>query len=164
MLDDAVKKVLRDHKVESIILVGTEAHACDLQTALDLLREGISVFVLADAVSSCNRAEIPIALGVLRQAGAVVMTTESIMFRMISECGISIILGRRSSCWKLGGCKVEGGTSGRENLTFDGQILTDFPDDAKDARFAEFADLVKENKERSKETLKTLLGGYEPHG
>jgi isochorismate hydrolase len=56
-----------------------------LQTAIDLLREGIDVFIMADAVSSCNRAEIPIALEALRQAGCQITTTESILFRIVSE-------------------------------------------------------------------------------
>jgi nicotinamidase-related amidase len=56
-----------------------------LQTALSLLRSGLGVYVLADAVSSCNRQEVPVALSRMRQAGAVVSTSESIIFELLGE-------------------------------------------------------------------------------
>jgi thiamine-phosphate diphosphorylase/hydroxyethylthiazole kinase len=59
-----------------IALVGIEAHICVTQTALDLLAAGHGVYVLADGVSSSNREEVGVALARLRQAGAVVTTSE----------------------------------------------------------------------------------------
>jgi len=37
-----------------------------MQTALELLDKGYAVFAIADAISSCNKEEIPIALARLR--------------------------------------------------------------------------------------------------
>jgi len=58
---------------------------CVLQTALELLRNDIMPYVLADGVSSCNAQEVPIALEAIRQAGGVVTTSESILFRLVGE-------------------------------------------------------------------------------
>ena len=69
----------------AVALVGIESHICITQTALDLLRDGHQVYVLADAVSSCNRQEVPIALQRLRQAGATVTTTESWLYEVVGD-------------------------------------------------------------------------------
>lgn len=66
-------------------LADPQSHVCVLQTALDLLRAGISVYVLADAVSSCNKQEVPVAYDYIRHAGGVVTTSESIMFQLMRE-------------------------------------------------------------------------------
>ena len=53
-----------------------------LQSALDLLAHGYGVHVLADGVSSCNREEVPVALALMRQAGAQITTSESAAFEL----------------------------------------------------------------------------------
>lgn len=55
---------LQKHQTKNVIIVGIESHVCVLQTTLDLLAKGYEVFVVRDAISSCNRQEVPFALEV----------------------------------------------------------------------------------------------------
>lgn len=69
----------------SIFLVGIETHICVTQTTLDLLAGGHNVYVLADGVSSCNAGERPVALNRLAREGAIVTTSESLLFELVGD-------------------------------------------------------------------------------
>src|ERR1700722_5464032 len=62
-----------------------QSHVCVLQTALDLLGCGYAVYVLADGVSSCNKEEVPLALGRIAQAGGHVTISESVAFQLMRK-------------------------------------------------------------------------------
>lgn len=64
----------------TIVVAGTETHVCVLQTCLDLLQAGFHVHVAADGVASRAEQNRDIALGQLRQAGAVITSTEIVIF------------------------------------------------------------------------------------
>lgn len=70
-----------------------QSHVCVLQSTLDLLEHGYDVHVLADGVSSCNKEEVPWALKRMRQAGAQITTSESMLFQLQ---GNTIFLGVRT--------------------------------------------------------------------
>lgn len=65
---------------DAIILCGLETHVCITQTALDLLAAGYSVFIAVDAVSSRHALDHDIGLRRLEAAGAILTTTEAILF------------------------------------------------------------------------------------
>ena len=71
---------LYGRKVRHVTLAGIEAHVCVAQTALELLNLGFHVQVPADAVASRHRVDWEFALRRLEQAGAVVSTTEAVLF------------------------------------------------------------------------------------
>ncbi|MGH7316937.1 MAG: hydrolase [Candidatus Rokuibacteriota bacterium] len=68
-----------------LLLAGIEAHVCVLMSALDLLAEGYAVHVVADAVTSRTQANWRLAMAQLRQAGAVVTTTETVLFQLLRQ-------------------------------------------------------------------------------
>ena len=68
-----------------VIIVGIETHICVTQTTLDLLARGNRVYILVDGVSSMNPEERGIALARLRDAGAVVTSSESVLFEILGD-------------------------------------------------------------------------------
>ena len=73
-----------------VLLVGIETHVCVLQTALDLLEMQMTPYVLADAVGSRRAVDHDVALDLLRQAGVVVTTVESAIFRLVHAAGTDL--------------------------------------------------------------------------
>ncbi|KAF4761515.1 hypothetical protein N7455_000944 [Penicillium solitum] len=68
-----------------VIIVGLETHICVTQTTLDLLERGHRVYILVDGVSSINPEERGVALARLRDAGAVVTSSESALFEILGD-------------------------------------------------------------------------------
>jgi len=63
-----------------VVLCGLETHICISQTTHDLLAEGYGVFLAVDAVASRHEIDHTVALRQLESAGAVLTTTEAILF------------------------------------------------------------------------------------
>lgn len=66
--------------VETVVLAGFETHVCVTQTALDLLATGRGVFIAVDAVASRHAIDHEVGLRRLETAGAVLTTTEAVLF------------------------------------------------------------------------------------
>lgn len=73
--------------VAAAVVVGMEAHVCVLETALDLLGQGVRVFVPWDGVASRREEDRTTALEQLRAAGAVVTSSETLAFQMLKRAG-----------------------------------------------------------------------------
>ncbi|MCX8089739.1 MAG: hydrolase [Verrucomicrobiae bacterium] len=80
-------EALRARGIEDVILCGIEAHVCVCQTALGLLEAGLRPFVVADAVSSRTPENVRYGLERARDAGAVVVSTEMILFELLQRAG-----------------------------------------------------------------------------
>jgi nicotinamidase-related amidase len=70
-----------------VILCGMETHVCVLQTGLDLLREGFDVHLARDATCSRSRENRRTGIGMMRDAGAVITSTETVLFQLLREAG-----------------------------------------------------------------------------
>ncbi len=65
-----------------VLLFGVETHVCVMQTALDLLDNGMRPILIADAVGSRHEYDKKIAIRRMRRAGTIVTTTEAILFEL----------------------------------------------------------------------------------
>ena len=75
-------KELKNKKITNLIVCGIETHICIQQTVLDCLQKGFEVILVTDAMSSRNRVDHEIALQRMIQKGAILTTTESIIFEL----------------------------------------------------------------------------------
>src|SRR5438105_4542417 len=71
----------------TVLLCGMESHICVMQTALGALREGYLVHVASDAVSSRTEWNWKIGLQRMRDAGAVISSTEMIIYELLRGSG-----------------------------------------------------------------------------
>lgn len=69
------------------ILIGMETHVCVYQTARDLVAAGAQVHVPADAVLSRSAANVRIGLDLMARAGAVITSTETVVFDALRCAG-----------------------------------------------------------------------------
>jgi nicotinamidase-related amidase len=75
----AIAKTVR----RQVILIGMETHVCVYQTSIDLINAGYEVFVLDDAVSSRFLHNYSSGIAALRDAGAMVVSTETAVFQLL---------------------------------------------------------------------------------
>jgi nicotinamidase-related amidase len=78
---------LQAGKFSNILLCGIESHVCVSQSCLDLLQLGFKVFVAADATSSRTHANHQIGLARMRDAGAVIVSTEMALLELLEKAG-----------------------------------------------------------------------------
>jgi nicotinamidase-related amidase len=78
---------LKAKGVSEVILCGIETHVCVCQTCLDLLEAGRRVLVVADAVSSRTQENYRLGLERMRDAGAVLVSTEMVLFELLEKAG-----------------------------------------------------------------------------
>lgn len=69
------------------VVCGMEAHVCVMQTVDDLAAAGTRTFVVADAASSRDAANHELAMARMAQAGAVVVSTEMVVFEWLARAG-----------------------------------------------------------------------------
>lgn len=73
-----------------VVVCGMETHVCVLQTVLELLALGKQVFVVADAVSSRGEVNRDFGLQRMRDAGAVLVTREMVLFEALRVSGSDV--------------------------------------------------------------------------
>ena len=73
---------LNKKKITNLIVCGFETHICIQQSVLEFLQTGFEVVVICDAMGSRNNLDHEIALQRMLHKGAIVTTTESIIFEI----------------------------------------------------------------------------------
>jgi nicotinamidase-related amidase len=73
----------------TLLLCGMESHICVMRTALGALREGYLVHVASDAISSRTEWNWKIGLERMRAAGAVISSTEMMIYELVRGSGSS---------------------------------------------------------------------------
>ena len=81
------REALEELKAENLILTGIEAHICVSQTAIDGVERGYRVYIVADATSSRREVDKLIALERARQYGAVIVSTEMLIYELLRRAG-----------------------------------------------------------------------------
>jgi nicotinamidase-related amidase len=72
---------------KTVLLVGMETHVCVLQTCIDLLRQGFFVHAVSDAICSRTEDNFKTAIEFMRDAGAVITCTETVLFQLLERAG-----------------------------------------------------------------------------
>ena len=74
-------------KRDQWIVTGMEAHVCVYQSARGLVERGLQAHVVSDAVSSRTEDNWQIGLGLAERAGAIVTSTEVVVFDLLGRAG-----------------------------------------------------------------------------
>lgn len=82
-----IAKAIAATKRKQIVVIGTEAHVCVLQTVLDLLAADYQVFVVSEAVGSRTAENKQLALNRMQQQGAQIISKEMLAFEWLNCSG-----------------------------------------------------------------------------
>ncbi len=85
--EQGIQERIVPFNAKTVIIAGIETHVCVLQTTFDLLSQGYNVHVVSDAVCSRHKSDFKMGLRLLGQAGAVVTTTETVIFQLLRTAG-----------------------------------------------------------------------------
>ena len=81
------EEILAESNRKEVIIVGVETHVCVLQTSMDLINKGYTVYVPADAVTSRRELDWQRGINLIEKAGAVVGTKETFLFQLLERAG-----------------------------------------------------------------------------
>lgn len=80
-----VEEALSKDPRQKILVAGIEAHVCVFQTVRALIQKDYQVFVVSDGVSSRKEANYQNGLLQMREMGAVITNTETVLFDLLKE-------------------------------------------------------------------------------
>lgn len=70
---------------KSVLLCGLESHICVMQSGLDLIEAGYTVWTVGDAISARQEPNRRVGMERLKLAGAIPCTTESAVFELLQS-------------------------------------------------------------------------------
>ncbi len=84
---DTFNARLEPEGLKNIILTGVESHICVFQTCFSLLERGYSVHVPQDAVDSRTEENWRVGLGLMKETGALITSTEAVIYQVLKKAG-----------------------------------------------------------------------------
>lgn len=84
---DTFNARLESEGLKNIILTGVESHICVFQTCSSLLERGYSVHVPQDAVDSRTEENWRVGLGLMKETGALITSTEAVIYQILKRAG-----------------------------------------------------------------------------
>lgn len=82
-----IKQHFNDLDRKQVVVLGTEAHVCVFQTAVDLLQAGYQVYLVEEALGSRKAKDKELALERLKQMGAQIVCKEMVAFEWLEKSG-----------------------------------------------------------------------------
>jgi nicotinamidase-related amidase len=84
-LEPGLEAWIGQSDVRQMVVTGTEAHVCVMQTTLGLIEGGYETFLVADAVSSRRERDRTLAIERLRSAGCTIVSAEMVVFEWLKR-------------------------------------------------------------------------------
>ena len=84
---DAFNEHMASKGLKNIVMTGVESHICIFQTCVSILEKGHQVHVPQDAVDSRTDENWRVGLDLMKKAGALVTSTETIFYQILKEAG-----------------------------------------------------------------------------
>jgi nicotinamidase-related amidase len=84
---DAFNHRLDSEGLRNVIVTGVESHICVFQTCVSILERGYRVHVPQDAVDSRTDENWRVGLDLMKQAGAVITSTETVIYQILKKAG-----------------------------------------------------------------------------
>lgn len=85
IIPDVASELEKHGDIKSIVICGIEAHACVQQTVFDLIEKDYDVHVVVDACSSRSMVDRMYAFQRIKQVGAHLTTSESILLGLLKD-------------------------------------------------------------------------------
>lgn len=80
--DDNIVAALQKKNRKNVLICGTEAHVCVLQTCIDLKALGFQPILVIDAIASRKKSDLKAAIKRAMQEGVIITTAEAVLFEL----------------------------------------------------------------------------------
>ena len=80
--DEAIVAALKERGRKNVLICGTEAHVCVLQTCIDLKEMGYQPILVTDAIASRKKNDHKLAMKRAIQEGVLLTTAEAVLFEL----------------------------------------------------------------------------------
>lgn len=83
--NEAIRQYLEDGGYKTVIIGGTEAHICVLQSVIDLQEAGFQTVLVTDCIGSRHEADYDMAIERARQEGAILTGAEALLYELMAS-------------------------------------------------------------------------------